>query len=258
MYYEVLYASPTLDAYCDIGRLNWLVAHQPLARPFMCPAYPHRFLDTRHAFVGSSIQMAMAMAVVPRPVTSGLCLEPLPTMPVTVQSNFVFVDASFKTGLVGMVFCIPGKSTRILRVSIPTRFCGDQQTAEMYGVVVALAQCLHLHVPNPVLVGDNKGTLFAAPSLKGPTRKFLRVSLLQRLSKLLYHGANGLGLVQLRWIASEWMPADFYSRNFVNALHRHFFSGFHVTESLLQHIQVVQPDSAKGTPELCPPRVWSQ
>ena len=111
---------------------------------------------------------------------------------------------------------------------------------------------------NPVLVGDNKGTLFAAPSLKGPTRKFLRVSLLQRLSKLLYHGANGLGLVQLRWIASEWMPADFYSRNFFNALHRHFFSGFHVTDSLLQHIQVVQPDSAKGTPELCPPRVWSQ
>ena len=197
------------------------------------------------------------MAVVPRPVTSGIYLDPLPTLPITTRSTFVFVDASFATGLVGMLICVPCKRTRMIRLSIPARFSTDQQTAELYGLVVAISQCVRLRIRNPVIVGDNKGTLYAAPSLKGPTRKFLRVGLLQRLSRTLYLNADGLGHVQLRWIASERMPADIYSRNFVHCIYKHFYSGFQVTDAIICHIKIVEPESAIGKPELCPPRVWS-
>ena len=232
----------THDKRVFMGRANWLICHQPLARPFLNVLYPGSTLDCSDPFNRFYIFHFLALAAAPRSTDHGVLLN----TPVSVQPKFnnmnrpyIFVDASFDTGLVGIIIQTPS-FVKAIRYTVPLCFRHDQQAAELFGVFMALRQAVFFSLVHPILVGDNTGSLYSLLSLKAPTRRWWRLSLLQSISRLLFRFGGKLGYVSVRWLAGTLMPADVLSRNFSLIVGK-VFNYFATPASVLKKIKELPP-----------------
>ena len=201
-----------------LGKLNWLICHQPMARPYILPLYPGKQLDTSVPFFRFNLFHCLAMAAVTRSTRHALLLHAPPAITTARSRDTIFVDASFTDGLVGIVIQYADGHTRGIRYEIPVKYSQDQQTAELWGTLKGfrLAALLKLHMFT--IVGDNQGALYCIYDMKAPTRAWWRVNLLQQLSQLMLVHGEKFGYVPIKWLDGKFMPADVLSRNFVQVI----------------------------------------
>ena len=248
----------TLDEHSKkvfLGRANWLICHQPLARPFLNVLHPGHQLKCECPFVRYHIYVVLALAVLPRSTDYAMMLHTPTNVLTDLARPYVFCDASHKDGMVGIILQTPSFCKGI-RYVIPAVFRADQQAAELYGCLLALRLAVIFKFVNPVLVGDNTGALYSLVSLKGPTRRWWRLALLQSLSRFYLLNGRVLGYVAVRWICGTKMPADVLSRNFSLVIGK-IFSWFPVNGKILKLIEEL-PDPPDVKTSRPPVSVWQQ
>ena len=241
-----------------MGRANWVIAHQPLARPFLNTLYPGDSLQCRDPFIMYNIFAFLALAAIPRSTHYGVILN----TPATVRPNFdnmnrpfIFVDSSFADGLTGIILQTP-KFTKAIRFTVPACFRQDQQSAELFGVLMALKLAVRFSFVNPVVVGDNQGSLFSLLSMKAPTRRWRRLSLLQSISKFFLKFGSVLGYISVKWLPGALMPADILSRNFSLKIGKIFQWDACPARVLKKISELPPPPDVKASRP--PPSVWLQ
>ena len=163
------------------------------------------------------------------------------------------MDSSFADGLTGIIFQTP-QFVRAIRYTVPACFRRDQQCAELYGCMMALKLAVKFSFVDPVLVGDNQGSLFALASLKAPTRRWWRLSLLQSISRILFKFGGELGYISAKWIKGALMPADLLSRNFCLVIGKIFKWHACPARVLKQISELPPPPDVKASRP--PPSVW--
>ena len=199
------------------GKMNWLICHQPLARPFLSPLYPGSYLNCEHPFILYNIFMALSIAAVPRSTDFAFLLNDPPGIFDNKTRPTVFVDSSFTDQLCGIIIQTP-LMTKCIRYLIPDRFSQDQQAAELYGLFKALQLIDRLHLKDAIIIGDNQGSLYDLFTMKSPTRRWWRISILQRISILMLNRGDTMGYISIKWMPGIYMPADVLSRNFVHKI----------------------------------------
>jgi len=83
-----------------LGKMNWLICHQPLARPYLLPLYPGTQLDLSVPFLLYNLYTCLTLAVVPRSTQHALMLHTPAAISASDNREYIFVDASFTDQLV--------------------------------------------------------------------------------------------------------------------------------------------------------------
>lgn len=236
------------------GKMNWLICHQPLARPFLSPLYPGSHLNCNHPFILFNIFMALCIAATPRSTDFAFLLNDPPGIFNNKTRPTVYVDSSFTDQLCGIIIQTPTMSKGI-RYLIPDKFSQDQQAAELYGLFKAIQMIDRLRLKDAIIIGDNQGSLYDLFTMKSPTRRWWRISILQRISILMLNRGDKMGYISIKWMPGIYMPADVLSRNFVHRIGV-LFNLERVPNQLFRHVCELPepPDINLSSP---PRSVWS-
>jgi hypothetical protein len=142
-----------------------------------------------------------------------------------------------------------------IRYLIPDKFSQDQQAAELYGLFKAIQMIDRLRLKDAIIIGDNQGSLYDLFTMKSPTRRWWRISILQRISILMLNRGDKMGYISIKWMPGIYMPADVLSRNFVHRIGV-LFNLERVPNQLFRHVCELPepPDINLSSP---PRSVWS-
>jgi hypothetical protein len=126
----------------------------------------------------------------------------------------VIVDASFKDKLVG-IYLFDGNECWVGSFSIPTKFADSQQTAELYGLILALKRGWERFGPNFNVVADSASSVSSTTNIKMSALPLVRNLLIRKVVRWSFMREMK---ISLSWTDTKHNLADIPSREVIEPI----------------------------------------